>query len=65
MTDFYTPFNKFQKVINSNIQALFERLEQFALQKDILQLKEGVSSSVWHGTPTSFVVDESNFLWQR
>ncbi|XP_029124745.1 putative disease resistance protein At3g14460 [Cajanus cajan] len=54
-----SPFNKFQKVINSKIQDLFQRLEHLALQKDILQLKEGVSSSVWHGTPTSSVVDES------
>ncbi|TKY49731.1 putative disease resistance RPP13 protein 1 [Spatholobus suberectus] len=35
-----SPFNKFQKVIHSKIQALFQRLEPFALQKDILQLKE-------------------------
>ncbi|XP_020240570.1 LOW QUALITY PROTEIN: putative disease resistance RPP13-like protein 1 [Cajanus cajan] len=53
------PFNQFQKVIHLKIQALFQRLEHFALQKDILQLKEGVSGSVWHGTPTSSVVDES------
>ncbi|TKY49653.1 putative disease resistance RPP13 protein 1 [Spatholobus suberectus] len=56
---FSSPFNPFQKVIHSKIQALFQRLEQFALEKDILQLKEGVSSSVWHETPTSSVVDES------
>ncbi|CAJ1958959.1 unnamed protein product [Sphenostylis stenocarpa] len=59
MNLFSSPLNQFQKVVNSKIQALFQRLEQFALQKDILQLKEGVSSSVWHGTPTSSVVDES------
>ncbi|XP_027927610.1 putative disease resistance RPP13-like protein 1 [Vigna unguiculata] len=56
---FSSPFNNFQKVTNSKIQELFQRLEQFTLQKDILQLKEGVSSRVWHRTPTSSVVDES------
>jgi len=56
---FSSPFNHFQKAIHSKIHAVFQRLEQFALQKDILQLKEGVSSRVWHGTPTSSVVDES------
>jgi len=38
---------------------LFQILEEFALQKDMFQLKEGVSNRVWHETPTSFVVDES------
>ena len=41
------------------MQALFQRLEQFALQKDMLGLKEGISSKVWHGTPTSSFVDHS------
>ncbi|KAJ1432540.1 P-loop containing nucleoside triphosphate hydrolase [Sesbania bispinosa] len=45
--------------INSKMQPLFERLEHFAQKAHLLGLKEGVSSSVWHGTPTSSVVDES------
>ncbi|KAK7401368.1 hypothetical protein VNO78_12790 [Psophocarpus tetragonolobus] len=55
-----SPFKQFQKVIHSKMESLFQRLEQFALQKDILQLKEGVSSSVWQGNPTSSVVHESS-----
>ena len=54
-----SPFKRSYGMINSKIQTSFERLEHFEQQKDILQLKEGVSSSVWHGTPTSSVVDES------
>nr|KYP59764.1 Putative disease resistance RPP13-like protein 1 [Cajanus cajan] len=54
-----SPFKRFYGVINNEIQAAFQRLEQFSLQKDILGLREGVSSRVWHGTPTSSVVDES------
>ncbi|XP_057457658.1 putative disease resistance RPP13-like protein 1 [Lotus japonicus] len=54
-----SPFNRLSELIHSQIQALFQRLEHFAQQKDILHLKEGVSSIVWQGTPTSSVVDES------
>ncbi|KAK7401268.1 hypothetical protein VNO78_12620 [Psophocarpus tetragonolobus] len=53
------PFKKFYRVINSEMEVVLQRLEQFALQKDILGLTEGISSRVWHGTPTSSVVDES------
>lgn len=53
------PFKRFYGAINAEIQAVFQRLEQFSMQKDILALREGVSSRVWHGTPTSSVVDES------
>lgn len=53
------PFKRFYGAINSEIQAVFQRLEQFSMQKNILGLREGVSSRVWHGTPTSSVVDES------
>lgn len=53
-----SPFNKFYKVINSNMQNLFERLEQFAKNGHRLGLK-GVSSNVRYITPTSSVVDES------
>lgn len=42
------------------MQALFRRLEQFSLLKDILQLKKGVSNCVWSGIPISFVVDDKN-----
>ncbi|KAJ1399775.1 P-loop containing nucleoside triphosphate hydrolase [Sesbania bispinosa] len=45
---------------NSKMQTLFERLEHFAQKGNLLGLKEGVSSSsVWHGNPTSSIVDES------
>lgn len=47
------------------MQALFRRLEQFSLLKDILQLKKGVSNSVWTGIPISFVVDEKIFMAER
>ncbi|KAJ1388215.1 P-loop containing nucleoside triphosphate hydrolase [Sesbania bispinosa] len=49
-------FNRFNREINSKLQIQFERLEHLRKQK--LGLKGG-SSSVWHGTPTSSVVDES------
>ncbi|XP_057457318.1 putative disease resistance RPP13-like protein 1 [Lotus japonicus] len=54
-----SPFKRFSGVINSEVQDLCQRLELFSVQKDILGLKEGVSGRVWHGTPTSSVVDES------
>ncbi|CAK8565937.1 unnamed protein product [Lathyrus sativus] len=49
----------FYGVINSEMQTLLERLEHFAQKGHILGLKESVSCSVWHRTPTSSVVDES------
>ncbi|KAJ1401433.1 P-loop containing nucleoside triphosphate hydrolase [Sesbania bispinosa] len=55
----FSSFKRFSGVINPEIQSLFQRLEQFLVQKDILGLKEGASGRVWHGTPTSSVVDES------
>jgi hypothetical protein len=51
--------SSFYGVINSEMQTLFERLEHFAQKGQILGLKESVSCSVWHRTPTSSVVDES------
>ena len=54
-----SPFKSFFRVVNSEIQDVFQRLEQFSLQKDILGLKQGVCGKVWHGIPTSSVVDES------
>ncbi|WJX30660.1 hypothetical protein P8452_19176 [Trifolium repens] len=54
-----SPFKRIFKVINSEILDIFQRLEQFALQKDILGLKQGVCGKIWHGIPTSSVVDES------
>ncbi|CAJ2638789.1 unnamed protein product [Trifolium pratense] len=51
-------FKRFNGVINSKMQKLFKRLE--FLRKQKLGLKEGISSSVWHRTPTSSVVDESS-----
>ncbi|KAJ1432560.1 Winged helix-like DNA-binding domain superfamily [Sesbania bispinosa] len=54
-----SPFKRFSGVINPEIESVFQRLEQFLVQKDILGLKEGASGRVWHGTPTSSVVDES------
>jgi Leucine-rich repeat (LRR) protein len=54
-----SPFKSIFKVINSEILDIFQRLEQFALQKDILGLKQGVCGKIWHGIPTSSVVDES------
>jgi hypothetical protein len=36
----YTHFKRFSKPINSRMHELFERLEHFVLQKDILQLKK-------------------------
>ncbi|KAL1338121.1 hypothetical protein AAHE18_10G188200 [Arachis hypogaea] len=56
---FSSRFGRSYGMINSKMQTLFERLEHFAQQIHILQLKEGVSNSVWQGTPTSSVVDES------
>ncbi|XP_061357107.1 putative disease resistance RPP13-like protein 1 [Gastrolobium bilobum] len=53
-----SPFKRSYKVINSKMQTLFERLEQFAQKGHLLGLKEGVSGSVWHGTPTGSVVNE-------
>ncbi|KAJ1442543.1 P-loop containing nucleoside triphosphate hydrolase [Sesbania bispinosa] len=50
-------FKQYYRMINSKMQTLFERLKHLRKQK--LGLKEGVSSSVWHATPTSSVVDES------
>ncbi|RHN65636.1 putative P-loop containing nucleoside triphosphate hydrolase, leucine-rich repeat domain, L [Medicago truncatula] len=56
-----SPFKRFPEAIYSRIHELFQRLEHFALQKDILQLKQGVSNSIWYGNPTSsVVVDESS-----
>ncbi|KAJ1426957.1 P-loop containing nucleoside triphosphate hydrolase [Sesbania bispinosa] len=52
-------FKQSYRGINSKMQHLFERLEHYAQKAHLLGLKEGVSSSVWHGTPTSSVVDES------
>lgn len=54
-----SPFKSFFRVVNSEIQDVFQRLEQFSLQKDILGLKQSVCGKVWHGIPTSSVVDES------
>ncbi|XP_045823582.1 putative disease resistance protein At3g14460 isoform X2 [Trifolium pratense] len=51
--------SSFYGVINSEMQTLFERLEHFAQKGHVLGLKESVSCSVWHRTPTSSVVDES------
>ncbi|KAK2439752.1 putative disease resistance RPP13 protein [Trifolium repens] len=51
--------SSFYGVINSEMQTLLERLEHFAQKGHILGLKESVSCSVWHRTPTSSVVDES------
>ncbi|KAJ1426958.1 Virus X resistance protein-like, coiled-coil domain [Sesbania bispinosa] len=52
-------FKQPYRMINSKMQTLFEKLEHFSQKGHLLGLKEGVSSSVWHGTPTSSVVDES------
>jgi Leucine-rich repeat (LRR) protein len=60
-----THFKRFSKPINSRMHELFERLEHFVLQKDILQLKQGVSNSVWHGTPTSYVVVDESSIYGR
>jgi hypothetical protein len=60
-----THFKRFSKPINSRMHELFERLEHFVLQKDILQLKQGVSNSVWHGTPTSSVVVDESSIYGR
>ncbi|RHN78355.1 putative P-loop containing nucleoside triphosphate hydrolase, leucine-rich repeat domain, L [Medicago truncatula] len=35
-----SPFKSFFRVVNSEIQDVFQRLEQFSLQKDILELKQ-------------------------
>lgn len=40
------------------MQKLVERFE--FLRKQKLGLKEGISTGVWHGTPTSSVVDDSS-----
>ncbi|CAL5201204.1 unnamed protein product [Lathyrus oleraceus] len=56
---FSSNFKQFYGVMNSEMQTLFERLEHFAQKGHILGLKESVSCSVWHRTPTSSVVDES------
>ncbi|XP_039690217.1 putative disease resistance RPP13-like protein 1 [Medicago truncatula] len=41
-----SPFKSFFRVVNSEIQDVFQRLEQFSLQKDILELKQGVCGKV-------------------
>ncbi|RHN78360.1 putative P-loop containing nucleoside triphosphate hydrolase, leucine-rich repeat domain, L [Medicago truncatula] len=52
-------FKQSYGLVNFDIQRLFERLEHFARKGHVLGLKEGVSCSVWNGTPTSSVLDES------
>jgi len=56
-------FKKFNRTINSKLQKLFERLEH--LRNQNLGLKEGVSNSVWHGTPTSCVVGDESAIYGR
>ncbi|GAU39699.1 hypothetical protein TSUD_321120 [Trifolium subterraneum] len=56
-------FKSFNKKINSKLQTLFERLEH--LRNQNLGLKEGVSGSVWLGTPTSSVVGDESAIYGR
>ncbi|XP_027336401.1 putative disease resistance RPP13-like protein 1 isoform X2 [Abrus precatorius] len=52
-------FKQFRGRMNFELQNLMQRLEHFAKEKGILGLKEGVSGSVWNGTVTTSVVDQS------
>ncbi|XP_027907127.1 putative disease resistance RPP13-like protein 1 [Vigna unguiculata] len=52
-------FIPFSGGINSEVQNLLQRLEQFVKEKDILGLKEGVSGALWIGKTTTSVVDQS------
>ncbi|WJX36661.1 hypothetical protein P8452_24516 [Trifolium repens] len=56
-------FRRFNRKVNSKLQKLFERLEH--LRKQNLKLKECVSSSVWHGTPTSSVMVDESAIYGR
>jgi len=55
-------FKMFNRKINSKLQKLVDRLEHLSNQN--LGLK-GVSSSVWHGTPTSSVVGDESAIYGR
>ncbi|RHN65661.1 putative P-loop containing nucleoside triphosphate hydrolase [Medicago truncatula] len=56
-------FKRFNRKMNSKLQKLLERLEH--LRNQNLGLKEGVSNSVWHGTPTSSVVGDESAIYGR
>jgi translation initiation factor RLI1 len=56
-------FKSFNRKINSKLQILFERLEHLRIQN--LGLKEDLSSSVWHITPTSSVVGDESSICGR
>ncbi|RHN65654.1 putative P-loop containing nucleoside triphosphate hydrolase, leucine-rich repeat domain, L [Medicago truncatula] len=55
-------FKMFNRKINSKLQKLVGRLEHLSNQN--LGLK-GVSSNVWHGTPTSSVVGDESAIYGR
>ncbi|RHN65658.1 putative P-loop containing nucleoside triphosphate hydrolase, leucine-rich repeat domain, L [Medicago truncatula] len=56
-------FKRFNRKMNSKLQKLLERLEHLRNQNH--GLKEGVSNSVWHGTPTSSVVGDESAIYGR
>ncbi|TKY68722.1 putative disease resistance RPP13 protein 1 [Spatholobus suberectus] len=59
LRNFLSTFKQFCKGVNSELEILFQRLDQFVKEKDILGLKEGVSGNLWIGKTTTSVVDQS------
>ncbi|WJX36667.1 hypothetical protein P8452_24521 [Trifolium repens] len=55
--------HRFNRKIYSKLKKLFKRLEH--LRNQNLGLKEVVSDSVWHGTPTSSVVGDESAIYGR
>ncbi|XP_027343086.1 putative disease resistance RPP13-like protein 1 [Abrus precatorius] len=60
-----SPFKRSHGVTNSKMQTLFEKLQNFERQIHSLGLRVGVSSTVWHGTPSSSVVIDESAIYGR